>query len=147
MCKARAWGKAQTCMLIRIRKDTREEISFEDFYKTRSTIFVQKHSPAAHNPKLFKTHHQTASWPPGKVVGWERLPADIDPILQNFHFMFSVRAWKLCRMILLRFWTSNFLMSLLEKRKPIIFMVSGPGGRDRDSQNQLFLILEAPRYF
>ena len=26
-------------------------------------------------------------------------------------------------------------------------MVSGPGGRDHDSQNQLFLILEVPRYF
>ena len=26
-------------------------------------------------------------------------------------------------------------------------MVSGPGGRDHDSQNQLFLIWEAPRYF
>ena len=26
-------------------------------------------------------------------------------------------------------------------------MVSGPGGHDHDSQHQLFLILETPRYF
>ena len=26
-------------------------------------------------------------------------------------------------------------------------MVLGPGGRDHDSQNQLFLMWEAPRYF
>ena len=30
--------------------------------------------------------------------------------------------------------------------KPSILMVLGPGGRDNDSRNQLFLILEAPRY-
>ena len=33
-----------------------------------------------------------------------------------------------------------------EIRKPLISMVSGPGGCDHDSQNQLSLILGAPRY-
>ena len=50
-------------------------------------------------------------------------------------------------MILLRFGLVIVWIHFWETRKVIIFMASGPGGRDHDSQNQLFLVLDAPRYF
>ena len=50
------------------------------------------------------------------------------------------------RMILLHFGLMTFRIHYWKTRKPLIFMVLGPGGHDHDSQNQLFLILKAPRY-
>ena len=38
------------------------------------------------------------------------------------------------------FWTSNFSVSLWKNPKAHRFMIFGPGGRDHDSKNPLFLI-------
>ena len=54
---------------------------------------------------------------------------------------------KLRRITLLHFGLVTFRIHFRTTRKPIILMVSGTGGRDHDSRNQLFLFLEAPRYF
>ena len=43
------------------------------------------------------------------------------------------------------FRTSNFSIHYWKTPNPLIFMVLGPGGRDHDSQNQLFSTLETPR--
>ena len=56
-------------------------------------------------------------------------------------------AGKLQRSILLDFGLVTSRIHYWNTRKVILFMVLGPGGRDHDSPNQLFLILEAPRYF
>ena len=41
----------------------------------------------------------------------------------------------------------TFWIILCSYRKPIVFMVSGPGGRSHDTPQKLFSILETPRYF
>ena len=56
-------------------------------------------------------------------------------------------AGKLRTMILLHFGLITFRIDDGIIRKPLIFMVLGPGGRDHDCQNQLFSSLETPRYF
>ena len=56
-------------------------------------------------------------------------------------------AQKLRKTILLHFGLVTFRFHYWKTRKVIICMVSGPGGRDHDSPNQLFLIVEAPRLF
>ena len=56
-------------------------------------------------------------------------------------------AQKLRKTVLLRFGLVTFRFHFGKTRKLIIFMVFGPGGRDQDSQNQLFPTLETPNYF
>ena len=51
------------------------------------------------------------------------------------------------RIILLHLGLVTFRIHFRKIRKPFIFMVFGPSGRDHDSQNQLYLILGTPRYF
>ena len=55
-------------------------------------------------------------------------------------------AQKVCRTILLRFGLVAFRFHFEKPRKLLMFMVFGPSGRDHDSQNQLFLTLQTPRY-
>ena len=52
---------------------------------------------------------------------------------------------KLHRIILLQFGLVTFRIHFRKTRKPFMFMVSGPGGHDHDSQNQLFSTLETRR--
>ena len=56
-------------------------------------------------------------------------------------------AQKLHRIILFHFEFVTFRIHFRKIRKPITFMVFRSSGHDHDSQNQLFLIVEAPRYF
>ena len=56
-------------------------------------------------------------------------------------------ARKLRRIILLHFGLLTLWIHDWKARKHFISMVLGPGGRDHDSQNQLFLIWETPRCF
>ena len=51
-----------------------------------------------------------------------------------------------CIIILLYFGLVTFRIHFAKARKVISFMFVGPGGRVHNSQNQLFLILETPRY-
>ena len=55
-------------------------------------------------------------------------------------------AGKLRRIILLHFGPVTFRINFRKTRKPFIFMVLGPAGLDHGSPNQVFLILETPRY-
>ena len=52
---------------------------------------------------------------------------------------------KLRRILLLDFGLITFKIHYWKTRKHLMFMVSGPGGRDHDSKNQLILILKSPR--
>ena len=49
-------------------------------------------------------------------------------------------AGKLRRIILLLFGLATFRIHYWEIREPFIFVFFGPGGRDHDAPNQLFLI-------
>ena len=51
---------------------------------------------------------------------------------------------KLRRIILLDFGLVTFRFHFGKIRKPVIFMIFGPGGRVHDSQNQLLKSLETP---
>ena len=62
----------------------------------------------------------------------------------HFYCNFIKRlAQKLRRIILLQFGPGNCLDSLLETRKPFMFMVFGPCGRDHHSKNQICLVWDA----
>ena len=54
-------------------------------------------------------------------------------------------AQKLRSIILLHFGLVTFRIYFGKKRQVIIFIVLGPGGRDRDSQNKLRLTLGPPK--
>ena len=55
-------------------------------------------------------------------------------------------AQELRRIILLHFGLVSFRIHSGKTLKPFIFMILGPRGLDHDPQNQVFLILETPRY-
>ena len=53
----------------------------------------------------------------------------------------------LCRSTLLHLGVVAFRIHFGKIRKPIIFMIFGPGGCDHDCENQLYSTLETPNYF
>ena len=55
-------------------------------------------------------------------------------------------AQKLCRIILLHFGLVTFMIHFRNPRKPSIFMVFGPIGRDHDSQNSDFWAWDTKRF-
>ena len=80
-------------------------------------------------------------------VQWFKVQANLrkSKLVWGVNFIERI-AQKLHRIILLHFGLVTFEFDFRKTRKLIIFLVFGPSGRNHGPQNQLFLILEIPRY-